>query len=72
MNWQNRGGNKVKATVKVNVTPKEYGVIKEALNNYIVRLDNLEQKELGYDMDRKIAKERRIIASMQKDLGIEE
>lgn len=62
----------MKATVKINVTPKEYGVIKEALSNYGVRLDNLEQKELGYEMDRKIAKERRLIAAMQKDLGVEE
>lgn len=67
-----RGDKKMKATVKISLTPKELGVLKNALNNYTNKLDTLESKELGYEMDRKIAKERRMIQQLNKDLGANE
>lgn len=67
-----RGEKRMRATVKISLTPKELGVLKSALQNYTNRLDTLENKELGFEVDRRIGKERRMIQQLIKDLGAEE
>lgn len=61
----------MRANVTISVSPQELAIIKSALDNYITRIDNTLSKDLGFEVERRCCKEKRMIIQMQKDMGIQ-
>ena len=62
----------MKTSIKISVSPKDLTIMKSALENYNTKLDNMENRDLGYAVDKRVCRERRVVAQMQKEMGVVE
>lgn len=62
----------MKTSIKISVSPKDLTIMKSALENYNTKLDNMENRDLGYEVDKRVCRERRVVAQMQKEMGVVE